>query len=220
MFDYLIKGLYSKLLIFLLVFSNISVASNLPPYLQEYFEEVKKQDHALLIKNFYTQNNQATNLDNFDNRFIVLHFWASWCMDCSIEIAKLNLLQKEFRKKSLLVIAVSEDYKDVSEIDKYFIKNKIDYLDIYIDKKNDIYQYLMLNNLPTSYLIDFNGNMIAKSKPGKKIDWTSDDMLDYFEEKVSKLQLLPPEYKKEREKFVEPEVKAETKKKKVKKEDF
>lgn len=216
------KRLYLNLLIMLFFFSNNVYGGSIPLELSQYFDEVTKQDHALINANFYTQNQIATSLDNFDNRFIILHFWASWCMDCSIELKELDALQKEFRKKSLLVIAITEDYKDLEEVDKYYKKHEVEYLDIYLDKKNALYQHLMLNNLPVSYLIDFNGNIIAKSKVGKKIDWTSEAMLDFLESKVSKLQLLPPEFKKQREKYepVKDKKDDKEKKKKIKKEDF
>ena len=78
-------------------------------------------------------------------------------------------MQKEFRKKALQVIVISEDYKGIEAVDTYFTKHKIDYLDIFLDKKGKIYQGLMLNHLPVSYLIDFNGKVVARSIPGKVI---------------------------------------------------
>ena len=170
---------------------------------------------------FYNQTMEKKSLENFDNRFIVVYFWSTWCMECQGELIALNRLQKEFRKKALLVIALSEDFKAASEIDKYFTKHKIDFLDIYIDKKSSIYKGLNINHLPASYLIDFNGNVIAQSLPGVVIDWDDEDIKKFLESKVNQHQLLPPEFKSARDKYipldskeVNEEVKKETKKKK------
>lgn len=152
---------------------------------------------------FYNQKMEKKSLENFDNRFIIIHFWATWCMDCQNELSSLNKLQKEFRKKPLLVLAISEDFKDVSAIDEYFAKHKIDFLDIYVDKKNAIYKYLGINHLPASYLIDFNGDVIASSVPGFPVDWDDENLKKYVEDKVNNHHLLPPEFKGNREEYTE-----------------
>ena len=166
-----------------------------------FFTAVNEQ-LSLSSKNiFYNQMLEPRALESFDNRFIIVHFWASWCMECKNEIIALNDLQKEFRKKHLLVIAISEDFKGSVAIDDYFTRYKIDYLDIYIDKKNKIYQGLNINHLPATYLMNFDGRIIAKSIPGYSINWYDKDIRNYLDDMVVKHQLLPPEYKKTRDKF-------------------
>ena len=153
----------------------------------------------------------ATNKENYDNRFIIVHFWASWCMECQGELLALNKLQKEFRKKALLVFAISEDFKGIGAIDEYFTKHQIDYLDLYSDKKSKIYQSLNVNHLPVSYLVDFDGKVIAQSIPGSIVDWNNEELKEYLEAKVSKYQLLPPEFKKSRDKYEPPKQAVENK---------
>lgn len=199
---------YIKLLIiltlFLSSFAHAEAKIIAPTIPSEFFELVKKPITLSINSIFYNQKMEKTSLENFDNRFIIVHFWASWCMDCNIELIALNNLQKEFRKKALLVVAISEDFKGIEAIDSYFTKYKLEYLDIYLDKKSKIYQSLMINHLPATYLIDSNGKVIARSIPGKKIDWNDQAIKDYLEEKVSKYQLLPPEFKKIRDKYEAP----------------
>jgi len=145
-------------------------------------------------------------------------------MDCTGELIALNNLQKDFRKKALLVLTISEDFKNVEAIDKFFIKYKIDYLDIYFDKKNKIYESLGIHHLPASYLLDFNGNIIARSIPGIPVNWEDPELKRYLDEKTTAIQLLPPEFKKLRDKYEPPKevkTKAQQKKKtKSKKEEI
>jgi peroxiredoxin len=199
---------YIKLFIILIFFlSRVSLAGealNKQPDLPEGFEPIKTPITLPLTSVFYNQDGNKTSMENFDNRFIILHFWASWSMDCELELVALNNLQQEFRKKALLILALSEDFKGIDAIDKYYTKHKIDYLDLYQDKKNKIYNKLAINHLPATYLVDFNGKVIAKSKPNKMINWNDEEIKDYLEEKVSKYNLLPPEYKKTREEYIAP----------------
>lgn len=199
---------YIKLFIILTFFlSSFSLADeklNKELDLPEGFEPIKAPIILPLSSVFYNQKDAKISIEDFDNRFIIVHFWASWNMDCEVELIALNNLQKEFRKKALLVLALSEDFKGIEAIDKYFIKHKIDYLDIYLDKKNKIYNKLAINHLPVTFLIDFNGKIIARSKPNKMINWNDQEIKYYLEEKVSKYNLLPPEYKKPREEYIPP----------------
>lgn len=167
-----------------------------------FFQEVTSPLTLSVDSIFYNQKMEKKSLENFDNHFIIVHFWASWCMDCQSELIALNRLQKDFRKKALMVIVLSEDFKGISTIDDFFTKHKIDYLDIYVDKKSDIYNKLKINHLPTSYLVDFNGNVIANSQPGIPVDWDDETLRSFLETKVSYHQLLPPEFKTIREKYV------------------
>lgn len=172
------------------------------------FQKVTSPIAITLDSIFYNQDMEKKTLDNFENRFIIIHFWASWCMDCQSELIALNRLQKEFRKKALMVIVISEDFKGISTIDSFFTKHQIDYLDIYLDKKKSIYNKLMINHLPASYLMDFDGKIIASSTPGVPIDWDNEELKEYLEYKVSQHQLLPPEYKTIRKEYIPPKITA------------
>ncbi len=170
------------------------------------FQKVTSPISLSIDSIFYNQDMEKKTLDNFENHFIIIHFWASWCMDCQSELIALNRLQKEFRKKALMVIVISEDFKGIPAIDKFFTKHQIDYLDIYLDKKKSIYNKLMINHLPASYLMDFDGKIIAKSTPGVPIDWDNEELKEYLEYKVSQRQLLPPEYKTVRKEYIPPKI--------------
>lgn len=204
------KRLYIKLVFIVIIFlSNSSFSEQSqdekttePIKLPALFKEITTPSVTFNNSIFYNQISEKKSLENFDNRFIIIHFWATWCMECQNELSALNKLQKDFRKKALLVLAISEDFKDVSAIDEYFTKHKIDFLDIYVDKRNSIYKNLSINHLPASYLVDFNGEVIATSFPGVPIDWDDETIRKFLEDKVMNHQLLPPEFKSTRETFV------------------
>lgn len=170
----------------------------IPSFLQEITSPIALSGDSI----FYNQAMEKKTLENFDNRFIIVHFWASWCMDCHSELVALNKLQKEFKKKALLVIVISEDFKSMSSIDEFFKKHNIEYLDIYFDKKQAIYKALMLNHLPMSYFVDFNGEVIASSVSGVPVDWEDESLKKFLDYKASQYQLLPPEYKSVRDPYV------------------
>lgn len=218
--------IYNNYIILLvLFFSHFALADQVstkpakPTALPSFFESSNLPTSLSLKSVFYTQTMEKREFDNFENRFIIIHFWASWCMECKNELIALNRLQKEFHKKALTVIAISEDFKGPTSLDEYFTKNKIDYLDIYIDKKNKIYQSLNINHLPATYLMDFNGNIIAQSKAAIPINWADEDLIKFLDEKVIDHQLLPPEFKQIRDRYEEPKPNTITSKTKEKVKD-
>ena len=200
---------YIKLaLLTMFFFDNIAFAKakiDIPPG----FEKVESQPNLSINSIFFNQNMEKLIPENIDNRFFIIHFWSTWCMECVAEMIELDKLQKEFRKKPVVIIAASEDFKGIEAIDNFYKKHKIEYLDIYLDKKSKLFQGLALNHLPVTYLIDFNGKVIARSTPGTAVDWRDPNLKEYFEEKLQLYQLLPPEYKKPREKYIKPDPKGE-----------
>ena len=200
----LYRSCYVFLAVFFSLYSFADQVSDKPIVNLEIPSIFKKLDEPITLNNmsiFYNQQMEKRMLENFDNRFIIVHFWASWCIECRDELVVLDKLQKDFRKKALLVIAISEDFKPAKDLDEFFTKNKIEYLDIYFDKGNKIYNDLAVNYLPVTYLVDFNGDIIAQSKPGIVINWDDQDLIKFLDWKVTSYQLLPPEFKKFRDKY-------------------
>jgi thiol-disulfide isomerase/thioredoxin len=201
----IIKFLF-LILIVLNSFSSISMElennkKEPTPAIPPSFKKIESPIALSIDSIFYNQRMEKKSLEVFENRFIIVHFWASWCMDCHSELIALNRLQRDFRKKALTIVVVSEDFKGINTIDAFFTKHKIDYLDIYVDKKNKIYDSLKLSHLPVSYLIDLNGAVIAESTPGVPVEWDNEDLQKFLEYKVKDIQLLPPEYKTTREAY-------------------
>lgn len=50
-----------------------------------------------------------TSLKSLRGRYVVLHFWASWCPDCRKDIPEINRLHDEFASDSVIFIHVSFD---------------------------------------------------------------------------------------------------------------
>ena len=49
-------------------------------------------------------------LANYKNKtFVLLDFWASWCMPCLKEIPKMKEVYKKYNEKGLTIIGISLD---------------------------------------------------------------------------------------------------------------
>lgn len=123
---------------------------------------------------FFNDKEEKVFLDEFEDKTILLTFWAVWSPPCLQEILNLEILKKDFKKLPFEVIAVSEDFQGVKKIKDYFKTAEIRHLKIYHDYKNQLFKAFSVIGLPTSFLIDSNGKIVISFLGST--DWNSDDI--------------------------------------------
>jgi thiol-disulfide isomerase/thioredoxin len=129
---------------------------------------------ALAEFEFTDGEGKLRNLEEFENKVILLNFWATWCTSCVVEMGELDNLQKFFRKKPFQVIGLSQDFKGAEQVKKFFTANKIVNLEIFHDPGNKIFRSLNIAGLPTAILINGEGKAVAELKG--KVDYQSDEV--------------------------------------------
>lgn len=76
--------------------------------------EIKKRAKLTsgnILSNFQanTFKGETIALDRFTNKYVLLDFWASWCVPCRKEIPELKKAYTQYRHKGLEIIAISSD---------------------------------------------------------------------------------------------------------------
>ena len=122
-------------------------------------------------------------LADFKGKFVLLNLWATWCQPCLKEMPSLAALQAKLGP-ALTVVALSEDRGGADVVEPFIAKLGLDRLPIYLDPKSAAIRALGARGLPTSVLIDADGQILGKVEGGA--DWDSDAL----RETVAKL--LPP----------------------------
>jgi thiol-disulfide isomerase/thioredoxin len=120
-------------------------------------------------------NNDSIDLKKlYTEKYILLDFWASWCVPCRKNNPNLITLHKKYAEKGFQIIAIADDAGDSTDILKW--KNAVakDSTFIWInilrtgDKKNlsetnyDINDVYRVHFLPTQFLIDKTGKIIGR----------------------------------------------------------
>ena len=100
-------------------------------------------------------------LADFKGRVVVLNFWASWCAPCIAEMPTLDALQAELGPDGLDVVAVSLDRDGIKKAAPFFRKSGIKHLKLYTDRLSDLFQELKGSALPTTYVLDRDGKVVA-----------------------------------------------------------
>jgi thiol-disulfide isomerase/thioredoxin len=113
-------------------------------------------------------------LDEFESKTILVVFWATWSTSCVNDLIALDELKKDFRKLPFEVIPISVDYLDNKTIDEYFKKHNIRHINSYHDRNNKLFKAFSVVGLPTSFLISFDGEVIASLQGN--VNWYNDSI--------------------------------------------
>lgn len=118
-------------------------------------------------------NGNPLSLSDFKGKYVILDFWASWCVPCRKANPHLKALYEKYKDKGLEVICISDDdskpdkWREAVEKDQIgMFKHVLRGLKILpgykFDRTNDISEPYAVHSLPTKFLIDRNGNMVGK----------------------------------------------------------
>lgn len=132
---------------------------------------------------FYNDKMELINFDHFDEQVVIIHFWATWCQSCFLELQSLDKIQKDFRKKPLKVIAISEDFKAIESIISYYAHNGIKNIQIYADPRNVLFKKLNMKTIPSTVILNKEHEIIGKFN--NSISWGDGVALSIIEEALN-----------------------------------
>ncbi|MBC7874107.1 MAG: TlpA family protein disulfide reductase [Ferruginibacter sp.] len=121
----------------------------------------------------------TVHLSSLKGKIVLLDFWASWCGPCRVANRGLTKIYEKFRGKGFEIYSVSLD-NEKDDWMKAIKKDKISWLQV-IDpggwetptaSKWGIYA------LPTTYLIDREGRLIAMDLEGKDLEKALKELID------------------------------------------
>jgi thiol-disulfide isomerase/thioredoxin len=102
------------------------------------------------------------NLESFHGKFILLNFWATWCVPCVRELPSLSRLNAQLSDKNFQVVLVSQDRAGFKQTDTFIEKLKIDIPQAFIDNKLKYSHAMDINSIPTTILIGTDGVEIGR----------------------------------------------------------
>ncbi len=116
------------------------------------------------------------SLSDYEGKFVLLNFWATWCPPCVKEMPALNELHKKLNGSNGLVVVGVHVGPALATV-KQFLKDKPVDFDILIDKSMSLSSW-EVSGLPTTFLISPSGKLIYKAT-GER-EWGSDEMVEFI----------------------------------------
>lgn len=121
-------------------------------------------------------NGKKISLSDLRGKYVLLDFWASWCVPCRRSFPHVKALYEKYKEKGLDVFCVGDNdrqedkwreaiQKDGVEMFHHVLRGmKASVVDgkYIFDRTNDISSKFAIHFLPTKYLIDPEGKIIGK----------------------------------------------------------
>lgn len=117
-------------------------------------------------------------LEDFKGRYVLLNFWATWCGPCKVEMPSLEALYRKFQSSKLAVVGVSNDMFGATVVRPYVESQGLTF-PVLLDPGSDVSNSFRVLSLPTTYLIDPDGNIIGEQSGAE--NWSAPETLQYFE---------------------------------------
>lgn len=108
------------------------------------------------------QNNTVSAADIYNTEGpTILSFWATWCKPCILELNTIKDYYIDWQEETRVkLVAVSiDDTRNVGKVGPLARGKGWEY-DIYIDSNSELRRALNVNNVPHTFLLDAEGNIV------------------------------------------------------------
>jgi thiol-disulfide isomerase/thioredoxin len=135
-------------------------------------------DPRLQIK-LPTVSGDSITLASQKGKVILLDFWASWCMPCRAANKKLVKLYEKYNPQGFEIFGVSLD-QEKNDWEKAIKKDKVNWLQVNDPRGSWNAKTAAdwnISVLPTSFLINKKGDVVAIDPEGKELEKAIKDLL-------------------------------------------
>ena len=146
------------LLIFIFLASNV-IAEELHGIKNIVIHKVPKTYNNVI---FLDNKDQKININQYRDNLLILNFWATWCEPCKEEMPSLDKLQDNPGLDKLKIFAINIGKENQIKVNKFFTDFNIKNFEPYFDPPTTLAKKFSLRGIPTSILINKNGQEFAR----------------------------------------------------------
>jgi len=105
-------------------------------------------------------NGGDATLSSYRGKVVILNFWATWCPPCRTEMPSMEVLYQRFKNQGLEILAV--DLGEDAATVRQFIQSNGYTFPVLLDRNNRVSNNYGIEAIPTSYILDREGRIIAR----------------------------------------------------------
>ena len=146
------------LILYIFLLANVAAAENKLSKNIVINDELKVYDNLY----FFDQDNKQINLDRYRGKLVLLNFWAIWCAPCKEEMPSLDKLKVNKKLNNIEIFPINIGNDSIEKSKEFFKDLNIKNLKLYFDPKINLAKELSLRGVPTTVLINKNGEEFAR----------------------------------------------------------
>lgn len=109
-------------------------------------------------------------LSDFRGQVVMLNFWATWCPPCRREMPSMQRLYDKYKASGLTVVAVNQ-WEDPDLVFEFTGRLTLQpTFPILFDRESRLAEQYGVKGLPTTYLLDRDGNIRYRAIGGREFD--------------------------------------------------
>ena len=152
--------------------SNFTTESLYTKELNDYIAQKERLEVGQPFIDFTLQTNEDTELVLSQlipqNKLTLVDFWASWCGPCRHENPVVKAAYEQFHDKGFDVVGVSVDQDEAAWL-KALEEDQLPWTQVR-DSENTASEDYMIYYIPSNFLFDQDGTMVAKGLRGEDLE--------------------------------------------------
>lgn len=110
----------------------------------------------------FFDGSKRITLDFFEGQFVIVNFWATWCLPCMVEMPSLDRLAEKVAENNVLVLAISQDEGGATQVKPFLDRLNLKNLPILFDIEKQSFRDFAIRGLPTTVLLSPKGEILAR----------------------------------------------------------
>ena len=124
-------------------------------------------------------NGNTIKLSDYRGKVVLLDFWSTWCAPCVAQFPDIRYLQALYKDRGFVVIGISLD-TDLQLLRKFVKDAEVPWAQLCDGKgwDGEIPRIYKVDAIPTTFLIDRDGNIRARDLFGSRLEGAVKQLLD------------------------------------------
>ncbi len=103
----------------------------------------------------------TVELSDFEDRVLLVDFWATWCVPCRLEVPHLVELHNSYKDRGFEILGIALDENGEELVEAFVREHNVTY-PVVIGNRDVAIAFGGLTAIPTAFMIDQDGRIVNK----------------------------------------------------------